>query len=176
MRKTVLAVMLLLSALSVSCGGGSNANSNSNPAQASVQAISNGATLATATSYWLTGQTPYGIIGLTITSDGAFQTNLYGYGSTCTGQYTFPPANNQPNLTVLLGGNPCSGNSGEPPSFIVSMTSISGTTKSGAFSPSSITLSVENKTINNAQAAFTLCVGGEGESCQSGANLSRANP
>ena len=169
--KTLPAV-LLLCALLVGCGGGSgsNSNPNPNPAQASVKAISNGATLATATSYWLTGQTPYGIIGLTITSDGAFQTTFYGsngppivYSATCTGQYSFPSANN--NLTVLLGGT-CSGTSGEPLSFIESMTSISGSISSGSFSPQFASLSVNGGTVTNAQLAFTLCVGGEGELCQ----------
>jgi hypothetical protein len=55
------------------------------------------------------------------------------------------------------------------------MTSISGSTSSGSFSPSSIALSVDGETITSAQVVFTLCVGGEGELCQSGANLSSAN-
>ena len=166
-----LAAILSLCALAAGCGGGSGMSTPpSNPEQAAVAAIANGSTVQGATSYWLTGETSYGIIGLTIASNGAFQTIFYGangppvvYGGSCTGQVTYPSANG--NLEVILGGS-CGGNSGEPSSFIENMTSISGSVSSAKFSPQSAMLNVNGKTVSDTQLDFTLCVGGEGELCQ----------
>lgn len=149
--KTFAVICLCL--LLIGCGGGSGSKSvGTNPALA----ISNGATLATATSYWACEScVPGYLLHLTFASDGSFRTIVTANGpgsATCTGTVAYPP--NQPVGTELILGGSCSGGD----DYIETIGGILGSTRSGGFTATSTTVSM-NQDSTYSGCSFTLVQG-----------------
>jgi hypothetical protein len=146
-----LAAVLCLCVLAIGCGGG-NSSSNSNP----LAPISNGATLATGTSYWACETcVPGFLLHLQFATDGSFETIITGNGpgsTTCTGTVTYPP--NQPKGTEFILGGSCTGGTDD----IQTMTGIQGTTASGGFTATTTTVSMNQDSTYNG-CSFTLVQG-----------------
>jgi hypothetical protein len=109
--KTLIALVVVC-LLAAGCGGARSAG-NSTTTKSSAPAFSNGATLATATSYWsapvcaitlLTGQTVTRPIDFALTNDGGFESTFSG--STCKGTYVMQPQGSNVALVVTTSSDP----------------------------------------------------------------------
>lgn len=153
MKTLIAAIVVCLVSLSLSCGSdNSNSPTSTNP----LHAISNGATLATATSYWgCEDCVPGFLLHMTFTDDGAFQTIVTGNGpgsTTCTGKVS------QQNLNSFALGGSCSDANGS----VKEITGITGSTSSGAFTAAATDVSM-NGGAGYAGCAFTLVQGQQGQ-------------